>query len=46
MPIKSQKVEKIATTQLADESLQVLNEMLNIIVCRTKLINPEEGKVL
>ena len=41
--IRSQRAEKISTIQLADDTLEVIIEMLNIIVFRTRLCDPDEG---
>ena len=41
--MRSQRAEKISTIQLADDTLEVIIEMLNIIVCRTRLGDPDEG---
>ena len=41
--MRSQRAEKISTIQLADDTLEVIIEMLNIIVYRTRLTNPEDG---
>lgn len=42
---KSQRAEKISTDQLTDETLDVINEMLNIIVSRTQMGELDKGRV-
>ena len=41
---KSQRAEKISTDQLTDETLDVINEMLNIIVSRTQVRELDKGR--
>lgn len=41
---KSQRAEKISTDQLTDETLDVINEMLNIIVSRTQVGELDKGR--
>ena len=41
--LKARKAEKIATENLSDETLSVIAEMLDIIVGRTHVENPEQS---
>ena len=45
-PIKSYKAEKVSTETLAQKSMDVCKEMLELICDRTSKDGDEEGKIL